>query len=83
MSCHAVVCTCYTPATGFADPAHTTPQDLVAERGAVFFMYPKANTSGCTKQACGFRDNYGVITEAGFDVYGLSFDAPKVRTLSS
>ena len=55
----------------------------MAERGAVFFMYPKANTSGCTKQACGFRDNYGVITEAGFDVYGLSFDAPKVRTLSS
>lgn len=27
--------------------------DTFQERGVVFFMYPKANTPGCTKQACG------------------------------
>ena len=59
-------------------PTHHPCQELVAEKGAVFFMYPRANTGGCTKQACGFRDNYKAITDAGFDVYGLSFDSPKV-----
>jgi peroxiredoxin Q/BCP len=29
--------------------------DLVADAGAVIFTYPRANTPGCTKQACGFR----------------------------
>lgn len=43
----------------------------------MFFVYPRANTPGCTKQACGFRDNHAAITAAGFDVYGLSFDKPK------
>ncbi|KAA8499912.1 Peroxiredoxin [Porphyridium purpureum] len=51
--------------------------DLVKERGCVFFMYPKANTPGCTKQACGFNDNLTPITAAGYDVYGLSADKPK------
>lgn len=31
-----------------------TVKDLVA-KGAVFFLYPKANTPGCTKQACAYR----------------------------
>ena len=39
-------------------------------------MYPKANTSGCTKQASGFKDNYGELTKAGFEVFGMSFDKP-------
>lgn len=51
--------------------------DLVEDKGAVIFMYPKANTSGCTKQACSFGENYTAITALGFDVYGLSFDKPK------
>jgi peroxiredoxin Q/BCP len=37
----------------------------------------QANTGGCTKQACGFKDNYAAIQKAGFGVYGLSFDKPK------
>jgi thioredoxin-dependent peroxiredoxin len=45
---------------------------VFAERGAVVFLYPKANTPGCTKQACGFRDDYSKFTDAGFAVYGLS-----------
>lgn len=39
-------------------------------------MYPRANTPGCTKQACGFRDNYSAITKNGYGVYGLSGDKP-------
>lgn len=40
-------------------------QELVKDKGAVIFAYPKANTAGCTKQACGFRDNYADIDKAG------------------
>ncbi|KAG6576558.1 putative AhpC/TSA family Redoxin [Phytophthora cinnamomi] len=51
--------------------------DTFREQGVVFFMYPRANTPGCTKQACGFRDNIQAIQDAGFAVYGLSGDSPK------
>ncbi len=42
----------------------------------VLFAYPKAGTSGCTTQACGFRDNYSVFQDAGAVVLGISPDAP-------
>ncbi|KAF4321791.1 hypothetical protein BBO99_00000662 [Phytophthora kernoviae] len=51
--------------------------DTFKDQGVVFFMYPRANTPGCTKQACGFRDNIQAIKDAGFTVYGLSGDSPK------
>lgn len=40
----------------------------------VLYFYPKDNTSGCTKQACGFRDNYPLIAEANAVVLGVSPD---------
>ena len=43
----------------------------------VVFMYPKANTPGCTKQACGFRDSFQQIKDKGYSIYGLSADSPK------
>ncbi|CAI5712201.1 unnamed protein product [Peronospora destructor] len=51
-------------------------QDLFKTRGAIFFMYPKADTPGCTTQACGFNDNLTAFNTAGFDVYGLGADTP-------
>lgn len=42
----------------------------------LLFAYPKANTPGCTKQACGFRDRLPVIEEAGAVVLGISPDKP-------
>ncbi|KAI9639093.1 AhpC-TSA-domain-containing protein [Dioszegia hungarica] len=52
---------------------------LAGERGAVLFLYPKANTPGCTNQACGFRDAFDEIAELGYDVYGLSRDGPTAQ----
>ena len=52
-------------------------KELVKSKGVVIFMYPRANTPGCTKQACGFRDLTKDFEKAGFDVYGLSYDKPK------
>jgi peroxiredoxin Q/BCP len=56
-----------------------TPVKLSDLRGqkVVLFFYPKADTPGCTTQACGFRDNYPVIEAAGATVLGISPDTPK------
>ncbi len=40
----------------------------------VLYFYPKDMTSGCTTQACGFRDNYPEITERNAVVLGISPD---------
>ena len=40
----------------------------------VVYFYPKANTSGCTKQACGVRDDYSKFTDNGIVIYGISVD---------
>lgn len=45
-----------------------------SQRGVVLFVYPKANTPGCTVQACGFRDVYDVLKAKGYQVFGLSKD---------
>lgn len=38
------------------------------------YFYPKDDTPGCTKQACGFRDDLQKITELGASVVGISVD---------
>jgi peroxiredoxin Q/BCP len=40
----------------------------------VVYFYPAALTSGCTTQACEFRDNLGDLTAAGVSVVGISRD---------
>lgn len=46
-------------------------------RRVVLFAYPKADTPGCTRQACGFRDRMPEIEAAGAVVLGLSPDPPE------
>ena len=40
----------------------------------ILYFYPRDNTSGCTKQACGFRDLYPQFREKGAVVLGVSKD---------
>jgi len=54
--------------------------DLANEKGVVLFLVPKADTPGCTNQACGFRDIYPDFTSVNFDVYCLSTDSPAAQT---
>ncbi|RMG89623.1 MAG: thioredoxin-dependent thiol peroxidase [Chloroflexi bacterium] len=42
----------------------------------IIFAYPKAGTSGCTTQACGFRDEFPRVESANAVILGLSPDAP-------
>ena len=41
----------------------------------VLYFYPKDNTSGCTAEACAFRDSYETFTDAGAEVIGVSSDS--------
>ncbi|MGA8539041.1 MAG: thioredoxin-dependent thiol peroxidase [Terriglobales bacterium] len=40
----------------------------------VLYFYPKADTPGCTKEACGFRDSYAAIKKTGVVLLGISAD---------
>ena len=40
----------------------------------VVYFYPKDNTPGCTKEACGFRDNYKELTDKDVVLLGVSKD---------
>ena len=46
----------------------------------IIYFYPKDNTSGCTAEACSFRDNYAALTAAGYNVVGVSKDSAKSHT---
>lgn len=41
----------------------------------VLYFYPKDDTPGCTKEACGFRDDYPVYREYGIAIVGISPDS--------
>ena len=43
----------------------------------VLYFYPKDDTSGCTKEACAFRDRMGDYEQADIKVYGVSLDPPE------
>jgi thioredoxin-dependent peroxiredoxin len=66
-------------APDFAIPIQDGPtvhlQDFRGQKAVVLYFYPKDNTSGCTAEACSFRDNYEVFQEAGAEVIGVSSDS--------
>lgn len=51
-------------------------ENLIGKKLVVFF-YPKANTPGCTAEACNLRDNYSELKKQGFELLGVSADPVK------
>lgn len=43
----------------------------------IVFFYPKADTPGCTAEACNLRDNYTELQKQGFELLGVSADSEK------
>ena len=65
------------PAPAIALPDETgTIHDLAQQRGrwTIVYFYPEDDTSGCTTEACQFRDLDGEIKDTGADVWGISPD---------
>ncbi len=48
--------------------------DYRGKKSVVLYFYPKDETSGCTAQACSFRDSYEDFRAAGAEVIGVSSD---------
>jgi thioredoxin-dependent peroxiredoxin len=71
-------------APGDAAPDFTLPTDNgdtlslkdLRGRKVVLYAYPAAMTPGCTTQACDFRDSLASLQAAGYEVVGISPDAP-------
>jgi thioredoxin-dependent peroxiredoxin len=47
-----------------------------AGQNVIVYFYPAAMTPGCTTEACDFRDNLNSLKSAGYQVIGISKDAP-------
>ena len=52
--------------------------DLIGKK-TVGYFYPKANTPGCTAEACSLRDNYERFLALGYNVIGISKDSVKAQ----
>lgn len=68
------------PAPTFKLPASTGETiDLAALKGktVVLYFYPRADTPGCTTEACGFRDAIASYQKVGVPVFGVSPDPVK------
>jgi peroxiredoxin Q/BCP len=66
-----------TPAPGFNTvDAHGNPVSLAdfAGKTVILYFYPKDDTPGCTKEACGFRDAYADYQSKDLVVLGVSMD---------
>ncbi len=49
--------------------------DVVGKKVVLLYFYPKDDTPGCTKEACGFRDRLADLKKEGVEVIGVSFDS--------
>jgi peroxiredoxin Q/BCP len=67
----------------FVLPA-STGQDIslqaLAGKTIVLYFYPRDDTPGCTKEACGFRDTYEALKASGIAVLGVSADSLRAHT---
>ena len=51
---------------------NVTLSEYFGKKNVVLYFYPKDETTGCTREACAFRDSYQVFTELGAEVLGIS-----------
>ncbi len=66
------------PAPEFELPDHNGKAVTLGQfsgRSVVLFFYPKDDTTGCTIEACRFRDDFEKFTDVGAEVLGISDDS--------
>ena len=63
------------------DKGNTVTQVDFKGKNIVLFFYPRANTPGCTAQACNLSENFSNLSNLGFSIIGVSAD--KIKSQSS
>ncbi len=61
------------------DQEQTVHLSDFAGKPVVLFFFPRADTPGCTIEACGFRDQFEKIRRTGAVVLGISRDTPRAQ----
>jgi peroxiredoxin Q/BCP len=73
-----------TPKVGESAPTFAAPDqdgkvwslaELKGKKSVLLYFYPKDNTPGCTKEACGLRDDMETLVSGNVQVLGVSFDS--------
>ena len=67
------------PAPDFSLPDRNSKLHKLSDyqgKWVVVYFYPKDDTPGCTKEACGFRDIFAEYSGKGIEVLGISKDSP-------
>jgi len=59
------------------DRGQTVSSQDLAGKTYLLWYYPKAMSSGCTKEGCTLRDNFDGFRKANVEVFGVSYDSPK------
>ncbi|CUM56249.1 uncharacterized protein AC631_03920 [Debaryomyces fabryi] len=54
-------------------------KEAESNKYVIIFAYPKASTPGCTRQVCGFQENFSFLQKSNAKVYGLSADKPSAQ----
>lgn len=49
--------------------------DFLGKKNLVLYFYPKDDTPGCTKEACGFRDDFKKFSDTDTLIFGVSVDS--------
>lgn len=63
-----------------SDSGEKVKLSLLRGKPVVLYFYPKSDTPGCTRQACGIRDIYGEFEQRGAVVLGVSADDEATQT---
>jgi peroxiredoxin Q/BCP len=63
--------------TAASDGGGTVALAKLKGKKVILYFYPKDDTTGCTKEACGFRDSLAAFRRAGAEVIGVSRDSVK------
>jgi peroxiredoxin Q/BCP len=67
--------------TALATIGKTLTLSSLKGQWVVLYFYPKANTPGCTKEACSLRDGFRMLSDQGAVVIGVSLDNIRVQML--
>ena len=67
--------------SGTTDEGQTLDLGTLYKKGyTLVYFYPKADTPGCTKQACSLRDEYSLLQQNNMVVLGVSADTEKAHS---